>query len=108
MEAQPNGMVSAPPADDAPPLLSEEEQRHLQGEVLKKLNKIQGLPSDQATCDMLSEFTVCMFVARKAASEIEAELASFVGEENAGPVANWFAKHVRKHYKVAAKEAGWA
>lgn len=107
VEAPANGMANAP-ADDAPPLLSEEEQRQLQGDVAKKLNKIQGLPSDQATCDMLSEFTVCMFVARKAASEVEVELASFLGEENAGPVANWFAKHVRKHYKNAAKEAGWA
>jgi len=107
VEAPANGMANAP-ADDAPPLLSEEEQRQLQGDVAKKLNKIPGLPADQATCDMLSEFTVCMFVARKAASEVEVELASFLGEENAGPVANWFSKHVRKHYKNAAKEAGWA
>lgn len=60
----------------------------------KKLQKLQGLsdplprprseaksrPSDQSTCDMLSEFIVCMLVARKPPLEVETELASFLGK----------------------------
>ena len=88
-------------------LLSEEDHKKLQAEVGKKLQKLEGLPSDQSTCDMLSEFTVCMFVARKAPQEVETELASFLGQEYAKKLAAWFMKHVRHHYKPAAVLAGW-
>ena len=89
------------------PVLSEEEQKKLQGEVGKKLQKLDGLPSDQSTCDMLSEFTVCMLVARKPPQEVETELASFLGKEYATKVAAWFLKHVRHRYEAAAILAGW-
>ena len=100
----------APQAPQAPaqvPLLSEEDHKKLQAEVGKKLQKLEGLPSDQSTCDMLSEFTVCMFVARKAPQEVETELASFLGQDYATKLAAWFMKHVRHHYKPAAVAAGW-
>ncbi|CAE8696469.1 unnamed protein product [Polarella glacialis] len=93
--------------ETSPPLLTEEEQHKLQGEVEKKLAKIEGLPSEQSTREMLSEFTVCMLVARKGPQEVEAELASFLGQEHAVPVAAWFMKHVRSRYKNAARGAGW-
>ncbi|CAK9009137.1 Uncharacterized protein SCF082_LOCUS10188, partial [Durusdinium trenchii] len=89
------------------PVLSEEEQKKLQAEVGRKLQKLDGLPSDQSTCDMLSEFTVCMLVARKPPLEVETELASFLGKDYAAKVAAWFLKHVRHHYKPAAVLAGW-
>jgi len=91
-----------------PALLTEEEQKKLQASVKEKLGKCQGLPSEEGTCEMLSEFMVCMLVARKAPSEVETELASFIGQEHASPVAAWFSKHVRHRYKAAAKGAGWA
>lgn len=110
---QPN-TAAAPPVKEAPPpataqapVISEEEQKKLQAEVGKKLAKLEGLPSDQSTCDMLSEFTVCMLVARKPPAEVETELASFLGQEYAQAVAAWFVKHVRHFYKPAAKLAGW-
>eukprot|EP00931_Biecheleriopsis_adriatica_P006148 TRINITY_DN1075_c0_g2_i1.p1 TRINITY_DN1075_c0_g2~~TRINITY_DN1075_c0_g2_i1.p1 ORF type:complete len:529 (+),score=111.09 TRINITY_DN1075_c0_g2_i1:86-1672(+) len=92
---------------DKTPLLTEEEQQRLQSELGKKLSKIAGLPSDQGTCSMLAEFTVCMLVAKKTREQVQSELAAFLGEEHAGPLASWFAKHVRHHYKNAAKMAGW-
>ncbi|CAE7324797.1 unnamed protein product [Symbiodinium natans] len=110
---QPN-TAAAPPTKEPPPaataqapVISEEEQKKLQAEVGKKLAKLEELSSDQSTCDMLSEFTVCMLVARKPPTEVETELASFLGQEYAQAVATWFVKHVRHHYKPAAKLAGW-
>ena len=88
-------------------VLSEEEQKKLQGEVGKKLQKLDGLPSDQSTCEMLSEFTVCMLVARKTPQEVETELGSFLGQEYAAKVAAWFLKHVKHRYEAAAIAAGW-
>ena len=104
-EAPPAAAPAAAPAQT--PLLSEEEHQKLQGEVGKKLQKLEGLPNDQSTCDMLSEFTVCMFVARKPPQEVETELAQFLGKEYATKLAAWFMKHVRHHYKPAAVLAGW-
>lgn len=110
-EAPPAAAPAAAPAAPVPPaqapLLSEEEHQKLQGEVGKKLQKLEGLPNDQSTCDMLSEFTVCMFVARKPPQEVETELAQFLGKEYATKLAAWFMKHVRHHYKPAAALAGW-
>jgi len=97
----------AAPVSAQAPVLSEEEQKKLQSEVGRKLAKLEGLPSDESTCEMLSEFTVCMLVARKPPTEVETELASFLGKDYAGAVAAWFVKHVRHHYKPAAKLAGW-
>lgn len=106
-EAPPAAAPAAPVPPAQAPLLSEEEHQKLQGEVGKKLQKLEGLPNDQSTCDMLSEFTVCMFVARKPPQEVETELAQFLGKEYATKLAAWFMKHVRHHYKPAAALAGW-
>jgi len=62
----------------AMPDLTEEEARTLQNDVAKKLEDTEGLPSDESTKEMLSEYVVCVVSAKKSPSEIKEELEAFL------------------------------
>jgi len=76
-------------------VLTDEEQRSLQQEVGVKLTSFGGLPSEEATREMLSEFVVCMAVAGKGSEEIQTELQAFLADQ-APTFVNWFMAHVQR------------
>lgn len=78
--------------------ISEEDfGAQLQKEVHERLGAIDGLPPEQSTRDMLSEFTVCMVVARKGRDEIERELQTFLGSE-ARTLTDWLSALLQSRY----------
>lgn len=82
------------------PDLTEEEARTLQNDVAKKLESTDGLPSDESTKDMLSEYVVCVVSAKKTPSEIKEELEAFLGDQTKH-FTDWLLEHVGKLTKKA-------
>jgi len=95
---------SMEPAAEGPPTtsglaLTADEQQTLQQEVGEKLITFGGLPSEEATREMLSEFVVCMAVAGKGSKEILSELKAFLDEEAAATFVKWFRSRVERWKK---------
>lgn len=82
-------------------VLTDKQQEALQLEVGAKLASFRGLPSEESTRDMLSEFVVCMAVAGKGSEEIQGELNAFLAEE-APTFVKWFTAHI-KQWKRSSK-----
>jgi hypothetical protein len=87
--------ASTPKGSRSALLITDEEQRGLQREVGEKIGSFAGLPSEDSTRDMLSEFVVCMAVAGKGSEEIKKELQTFMPEE-ASAFAKWFSHRIKK------------
>lgn len=76
-------------------VLTDQQQQDLQLEVGAKLASFGGLPSEESTRDMLSEFVVCMAVAGKGPEEIHKELEAFLADE-AATFVTWFSAYIQK------------
>lgn len=76
-------------------VISDEDQKALQKEVGAKLASFHGLPTEDGTREMLSEFVVCMAVAGKGSDEIQRELSTFIADE-AAVFVKWFGDHIQK------------
>eukprot|EP00448_Togula_jolla_P012635 CAMPEP_0170617290 /NCGR_PEP_ID=MMETSP0224-20130122/26336_1 /TAXON_ID=285029 /ORGANISM="Togula jolla, Strain CCCM 725" /LENGTH=398 /DNA_ID=CAMNT_0010943167 /DNA_START=109 /DNA_END=1306 /DNA_ORIENTATION=- len=85
-----------------PAVLGEEAQRELQSGVCERLRSIEGLPSEDSTCEMLSEFVVCMVIARKSPADIELELSAFLGNQ-AKSLTEWVMKTVEARIAAAVQ-----
>lgn len=79
--------------DVVSPDLTEEEARKLQDDVATKLETTEGLPSDDSTKEMLSEYVVCVISAKKTPSEIREELEAFLGDQTES-FTEWLLEHV--------------
>lgn len=76
---------------------TEEEQRRLQSDIDLHLKTVGGLPGEENTRTMLSEFAVCMVVVKKSMQEIAEELVPFVGS-HAKDLTQWLERHIEGHY----------
>jgi len=104
-EAPPSGAAAedgGPSAGPPAALHSEAAQRALQQEVGTRLSSIEGFPSDPATKDMLSEFVVCMVVARKGTREIQDELESFLDRASSNAFVLWLSTHMKTAYGASS------
>jgi hypothetical protein len=108
---QPAQVVETPaaaPAKPMPPaaggqqvkILDQAEQKVLQQAIGDRVDQIDGLPSDEATRDMLSEFVVGRVVARKSANEINTELRDFLGDHST-TLWGWLVKHAESEYGIS-------
>mmetsp|Transcript_44364 Transcript_44364/g.141075 ORF Transcript_44364/g.141075 Transcript_44364/m.141075 type:complete len:558 (+) Transcript_44364:82-1755(+) len=96
--AAPIAQVAADGAPGGALNLSDADQKRLQDAIDHHLRTDGGLPpGEESTREMLSEFAVCMIVAKKGMKEIEEELAPFLGE-HAGAFADWFELHLQDHF----------
>jgi len=73
--------------------MSAADQLRLQEQVDAQLRRMEGLPNEESTREMLAEFVVCMVVAKKSMADMEVELVNFLGEHTKTFTA-WFAKHM--------------